>query len=219
MGVQSCKEVTRARYFSDREEYTILDNYHLVIGEHNGRAVLSGLLPRPITRRELLDVIKRLEIVTEDMEYFEIADIVLGFEEEMQIVSEVQRLNVEGMLRDVAYHHERSSHDDARCNWKYIDDKLEIRATCGAGTNSATICLASDDSIVVYHSSDYGKCVDIARLGDWIIYLTRLSSAMQVGNAQDERKREFLRDARERAKFVSVESVLQLKMELEKVAH
>jgi hypothetical protein len=109
-------------------------------------------------------------------------------------------LNIDGIVRAVA---KAGQCDDARINYTAEWEEMIVRATFGAGTNTARVTLA--DGRTLYRAHDYGRHLEEFHYGPWCERMSAAAEAISLGNSAQEQlnKEQALRE--ESSRFTEVD--------------
>ncbi len=111
----------------------------------------------------------------------------------------VAALNLDAAIRTVA---KSGESDPERINWKATFAGMEIRATFGAGTNSASVRLNREP---VYESLEFGRYLEVFRDGDWVETLLRLADQAALIEEARTRSRKLGRVVEEIKRFLPID--------------
>jgi hypothetical protein len=128
----------------------------------------------------------------------------MGLEQELAMLKQAARekaaaLNLDAAIRTVA---KSGDPDAARINWKATFGGLEIRATFGAGTNSASVRLNRE---LVYESLEFGRYLKVFRDGTWVETLLRLSDQSALIEEARPRSQKLKQVVEEIKKFLPID--------------
>lgn len=112
-----------------------------------------------------------------------------GMDAKASAVEMAQSLKIDDAVRTVA----QSGHNhDGGPNWYIKWEGLNISATFGAGTDSASIFAISSDisinGITLYHADDYGRHIETFRYGPWVHRLLQHAGELRRANEAQRRQ-------------------------------
>ncbi len=128
----------------------------------------------------------------------------MSLEQELEMLKQAAKekviaLDLDSVIRVVA---KSGESDSERINWKSSFGGIEIRATFGAGTNSASVRLNRE---LVYESLEFGRYLEVFRDGAWVETVLRLSDQSALIAEAQKRSQKLRQVVEEIKKFLPID--------------
>ena len=112
------------------------------------------------------------------------------------------QLEVDRFVRKLAYTG-RTDGYNFWYDWMDGETSIEVRATRGAGTNSASVKI--EGGAMLYHATDCGRIIDTYRHGQWIHRLRELADSEYEAEKRRQAEEKARQMAAEEAKFTPID--------------